>query len=75
VLAPDGTPFTTASIGDSLAKRELMDQLRSMGLVSGGPRPFAPSDRSRFLSRLDEMIHAIRRAGSPKKNAPGRPVV
>jgi uncharacterized protein YaiI (UPF0178 family) len=60
VVAPDGRIFTEASIGDALAGRELMDHLRQMGEVTGGPAPFAPSDRSRFLSRLDEVIVAVR---------------
>ena len=61
VLAPNGREFTHDSIGEALAKRELMDQLRQMGEVSGGPPPFAPADRSRFLARLEETIQAIRR--------------
>lgn len=71
VLEPGGTPFTSSSIGDALARRELMEELRAMGVVSGGPRPFAPKDRSRFLSSLDEAIQAIRRSVGPKKNGLG----
>ena len=61
VLAPNGRVFTEALIGDALANRELMEHLRQMGQITGGPAPFAPADRSRFLSRLDEVIVAIRR--------------
>jgi uncharacterized protein len=32
-----------------------------MGTVTGGPAPMTKQDRSRFLSRLDETIHAIRK--------------
>ncbi len=60
VLAPNGHVFSEASIGDALARRELMEQLRQMGEVTAGPRPFVAADRSRFLSRLDEIIVAIR---------------
>jgi uncharacterized protein YaiI (UPF0178 family) len=63
VIAPNGRVFTEDSIGEALAKRELMDQLRQMGEVTGGPPPFVPADRSRFLARLDETIQAIKRAG------------
>jgi uncharacterized protein len=35
--------------------------LRQSGEFTGGPAPFAKSDRSRFLSKLDEMVHASRR--------------
>ena len=61
VVAPNGRAFTEDSIGEALAKRELMDHLRQMGEVTGGPPPFVPADRSRFLARLEETIQAIRR--------------
>ena len=64
VVAPNGREFTEDSIGDALANRELMDQLRAMGAVTGGPAPFAGADRSRFLGRLEETIQAIRRRGT-----------
>jgi uncharacterized protein YaiI (UPF0178 family) len=58
VLAPNGKAFTADSIGMALAVRDLMTDLRSAGETTSGPRPFAPRDRSAFLSALD---HAIRR--------------
>ncbi len=62
VLGPKGRPFTDNDIGSALALRELMDGLRQGGTVTGGPAPMTPKDRSRFLSKLDEMAHAARRA-------------
>jgi uncharacterized protein len=56
VIAPNGTAFTENSIGGALATRNLMDSLRSAGAITGGPKPFAPRDRSRFLSALDQAI-------------------
>jgi len=64
VLAPNGHAFTEDSIGEALASRELLRQLRGMGEVTGGPPPFGPSDRGRFLSRLGETIDAIRQRGA-----------
>jgi uncharacterized protein YaiI (UPF0178 family) len=55
-LSATGKPFTTASIGGSLAQRELMEHLRSFGQMGGGPKPFTNADRSRFLSALDTMV-------------------
>jgi hypothetical protein len=61
VVGPKGRPFTTDSIGEALASRELLSQLREMGIASEGPPPFQKRDRSSFLHKLDEMIRAIRR--------------
>lgn len=63
VIAPNGKPFSEQSIGMALATRNLMDQLRSSGETTGGPRPFAPKDRSAFLSALDLAIVRLERAG------------
>jgi len=62
VLDPKGNLFKEASIGSALALRELMDGLRQGGAITGGPAPRTAKDRSRFLSRLDELINAVRRA-------------
>jgi uncharacterized protein YaiI (UPF0178 family) len=61
VIGNTGVPFTTASIGMAMASRDLMSNLRAMGEITGGPKPMAPRDRSRFLSALDETIHKLRR--------------
>lgn len=61
VLGPKGKPFTEDSIGNALASRELSQHLREMGMQTGGPAPMGKKDRSRFLSKLDELINAIRR--------------
>ena len=61
VIAPNGKPFTEQSIGMTLAVRNLMTDLRSSGEVTGGPRSFAPRDRSAFLSALDQTIRRLQR--------------
>jgi len=61
VLGPTGRPFTEANIGDALATRNLLSEMRSAGIESGGPPPFDPRDRSNFLQALDRAIHARRR--------------
>lgn len=60
-LGPKGLAFTEDSIGEALATRALLDMLRQSGEYGGGPAPFGKADRSRFLAKLDEAIHAIRR--------------
>jgi len=63
VLAPNGRPFTENAIGLALATRDLMQDLRAAGAVTGGPKPFGPRDRSAFLSALDLAIVRLKRAG------------
>ena len=62
VIAPTGKPFTTASIGNAIATRAIMADLRAGGDVVGGPAPFAKADRSRFLQTLDEALARLGRA-------------
>lgn len=62
-IAPNGRPFTEASVGMALATRNLMQDLRAAGEITGGPKPFSPRDRSSFLSALDQAIVRLKRAG------------
>ena len=61
VLGPGGQPFSDDNIGQALATRGLLSELRDLGEITGGPPPFEKRDRSLFLQRLDESVHAIRR--------------
>lgn len=61
-LHPAGRPFTTDNIGAALASRAIGEHLRSTGEATGGPRAFAPADRSRFLQALDAAVVRARRA-------------
>ncbi len=61
VLGPKGVEFTEDDMGNALATRALLDMLRQSGSFGGGPAPFAKADRSRFLGKLDELVHAVQR--------------
>jgi uncharacterized protein YaiI (UPF0178 family) len=61
VIAPNGKPFTSSSIGAAIATRAIMADLRAGGDAIGGPAPFARADRSRFLSALDEALVRLKR--------------
>ncbi len=61
VLGNTGKPFLEDNIGETVASREISAELRQMGLLPGGPRPFQPKDRSTFLQQLDSAIHAMLR--------------
>ncbi len=62
VIAPNGKPFTSASIGSAIATRAIMADLRAGGDAIGGPPPFSKTDRSRFLSALDEALGRLQRS-------------
>lgn len=61
VLGTTGHEFTDSNIGQALASRELLSELREAGTITGGPAQFEKKDRSRFLQSLDQMIQRIRR--------------
>lgn len=56
VLGSNGKPFDEDMIGGALAMRELKSELREVGTIAGGPPPLSSKDRSRFVSRLDELV-------------------
>jgi uncharacterized protein len=62
-LGSTGRRFTSDNIGSALAARDIAAHIRETGGQSGGPRPLAQQDRSRFRGALDGLINAIRRAG------------
>jgi uncharacterized protein YaiI (UPF0178 family) len=65
VITTRGRLLDADNVGDALATRDLMTTLRSGtelgGGPGGGPPPMQKADRSRFLSALDELVHAIKR--------------
>ena len=61
VIGPTGKPFTEDNIGQAVATRDLLSELRDAGEITGGPPPLKKRDRSRFLQQLDEVIQSIRR--------------
>ena len=64
VLRHDGSALTPANIGQALATRDLMADLRAADpLRPGGGRPFSKADRSRFADALDRAVRAARSEG------------
>ena len=61
VLNPKGNQLTEDDIGEALAMRNLMEELRQSQVVGGGPAPMTPKDRSRYLSTLDQLINSLKR--------------
>ena len=67
VIGPKGVEFNEDSIGNALATRALLERCRQSGEFTGGPSPFQKSDRSKFLGKLDELIHAARRDAARRR--------
>ena len=65
VLRHNGEAFSTANIGQQLAMRDLMADVRAANPlgVGGGGKGFTRADRSRFLDALEREIRAARKAG------------
>lgn len=65
VIKHDGDVLTPANIGNVLATRDLMADLRSADpFRQGGGRAFSKADRSRFLDTLDRVLRAALREGT-----------
>ncbi len=60
VIGPTGKSFTENNIGQAVAIRDLLSELRGAGEVTSGTPPLKKQDRSRFLQQLDEVIQSIR---------------
>ena len=61
VIKPNGEALTPANIGNALATRDLMQDLRSADpFRQGGGRPFSKADRSRFLETLERLVRAAK---------------
>jgi uncharacterized protein len=61
VLGPKGEEYTEDNIGNAVATRELMQNLRYMGEAKGGPAPMDKKARSQFLNKLDQIIQALKK--------------
>ncbi len=60
-IGPKGEEFTEDNVGSAVASRELMQNLRHMGEMRGGPAPMDKKARSNFLNKLDQVIQSVKR--------------
>ena len=63
VIDPRGTEHTANTIGERLSVRDFMENLRSVGVDTGGPSSFTPKDKQAFASALDRTLTRILRSG------------
>ena len=62
VLKHNGEPLTQANIGNVLATRDLMADMRAADpFRQGGGKPFGKADRSHFLDALEHALRASQR--------------
>lgn len=55
-LNPRGELYTEENIHDRLSIRNLMDELRGNGDITGGLSAFSPKDRQAFANQLDRFL-------------------
>jgi len=55
-LDPRGELLTEANIGERLAIRNALDELRGAGVETGGPPPLGPKDKQAFANQLDRIL-------------------
>ena len=59
-LDPRGELYTDANVGERLAVRNLFDELRGGGQITGGPANFNAKDRQAFANQLDRWLTAAK---------------
>ncbi len=55
-IDPRGQLYCESNIGERLAVRDLLDELRGGGHVGGGPPPYTLKDRQAFANQLDRWL-------------------
>jgi len=55
-LDPRGKLYTEANIKDRLAMRDLLNELRDSGMMTGGPPKFGKKDCQAFVNQLDSFL-------------------
>lgn len=62
VLSPRGERYTADTIRERLSLRDMMEELRSVGVDTGGPAAFSQADRRTFANALDRLMASVDRA-------------
>jgi uncharacterized protein YaiI (UPF0178 family) len=70
-ISPRGEIYTAANVQERLAVRNLMQQLRSDGLVLGGPTALSAADCQRFAAALDRSLTSLLKASTPYEKESG----
>ena len=63
VITGRGGIYDDNSIGEALARRELMQYLRESGTMKGGHKPIQDADRALFQRELEKLIQSVKKHG------------
>jgi uncharacterized protein YaiI (UPF0178 family) len=55
-LNPRGDLYTDLNVGERLAVRNMLDELRGGGQITGGPPNFTAKDKQAFANQLDRWL-------------------
>ncbi|MGE0858802.1 MAG: YaiI/YqxD family protein [Gammaproteobacteria bacterium] len=55
-LNPRGTLYDESNIGERLAVRDMLEELRDQRRVRGGPPPLDQKDRAAFANQFDRLL-------------------
>ena len=60
-LNPRGELYSDGNVGERLAMRNLIDDMRGGGRIMHGPNAFTPRDRQAFANQLDRWLAAAKK--------------
>lgn len=64
VINPRGEAFTPENIGERLSMRNMMQDFRDAGEITGGPKAFGDKEKRAFASMFDKELTRLLRAAS-----------
>ena len=56
VISPRGTVFDENNIGERLSIRDMMQDMRDVGMMTGGPKQFGEKEKREFASSFDREL-------------------
>ena len=63
-ISSHGVVFDQHNIGERLATRNLLQELRSGGEVFGGPPPFGEAEKKKFADAFDRLVTNLMKGSS-----------
>ena len=58
-ISPRGEVYTEENVSERLAMRDLMQELRDGGMLTGGPAKLSSADQQKFAAALDRSLTKI----------------